>query len=119
VIFLRYYLLVFVIAQLLMGAGTTPLFSLGPAYIDENVHPKSMPIYLSFWYAATILGPGLGFVVGGYFLSMFVDLKQPSGVNLDADDPRWIGAWWLGFVIGGSMLFVSAFGLLGFPAELP
>ncbi|XP_048577987.1 solute carrier organic anion transporter family member 4A1 isoform X2 [Nematostella vectensis] len=114
-----YYLLVFVIAQLLMGAGTTPLFSLGPAYIDENVHPKSMPIYLSFWYAATILGPGLGFVVGGYFLSMFVDLKQPSGVNVDADDPRWIGAWWLGFVIGGSVLFVSAFGLLGFPAELP
>ena len=34
------YMLVFVGAKLLLGAGTTPLFTLGPAYIDENVSPK-------------------------------------------------------------------------------
>ena len=61
-------------AQILMGIGSTPLFSLGPAYIDENVHPKSVPVYIGVWYSATWLGPGLGFIVGGYFSAIFVDV---------------------------------------------
>ncbi|KAJ7380705.1 hypothetical protein OS493_007073 [Desmophyllum pertusum] len=36
-----YYLMIFSIAQMVMGAGTTPLYSLAPAYIDDNVHPKT------------------------------------------------------------------------------
>ena len=61
-------------AQILMGIGSTPLFSLGPAYIDENVHPKSVPVYIGVWYAATWLGPGMGFIAGGYFSTIFVDI---------------------------------------------
>ena len=59
-----------------MGAGTTPLYSLGPAYIDENVKPKNMPLYLGVWFASSIMGPGLGFILGGLVLGVFVDLKQ-------------------------------------------
>ena len=40
-------------------------------------------------------------------------------MNLNPNDVRWIGAWWLGYVLGASILVVSAFGLLGFPRELP
>ena len=73
-----YYLAIFSFAQMLMGAGTTPLWSLGPAYIDENVHPKSSPIYLGVWFSTTILGPGLGFLVGASILSVYVDLTLVS-----------------------------------------
>ena len=73
-----YYLALFSFAQMLMGVGTTPLWSLGPAYIDENVHPKSSPIYIAVWFAATILGPGMGFLVGAPMLSVYVDLKLVS-----------------------------------------
>jgi MFS family permease len=70
--------MIFSIAQMLMGAGTTPLYSLGPAYIDENVHPKASPIYLGVWFATTIMGPGLGFIVGGSILSIYVDINLVS-----------------------------------------
>ena len=59
-----------------MGGGTTPLYTLGPAYIDENVHPKSSPIYLAVVFASSLLGPGLGFISGGSLLKIYVDVTQ-------------------------------------------
>lgn len=44
---------------------------------------------------------------------------QPEGANLSPDDPRWIGAWWLGYLAGGSILVLISGLLLGFPRELP
>ena len=38
---------------------------------------------------------------------------------LDQRDPRWIGAWWLGYVSSGVLLILSCVILLGFPSELP
>ena len=72
------YMLVFVGAKLLLGAGTTPLFTLGPAYIDENVSPKVAPMYLGVWFTATCFGPGIGYVAGGSLLNVWVDLIQVS-----------------------------------------
>lgn len=71
-----YYLFVFIIAKLLIGAGTAPLFTLGAAYIDENVKPKVSPAYLGVWYVSTSFGPGIGFVAGGSLLNVYVDLIQ-------------------------------------------
>ena len=71
-----YYIFIFFVAQLLMGAGTTPLYTLGPAYIDENVHPKSSPVYLAVFFSLTLLGPGLGFISGGSLLNIYIDVTQ-------------------------------------------
>lgn len=70
------YLFVFIGAKLLLGAGTTPLFTLGPSYIDENVDPKHAPMYLGTWFIATFFGPGIGYVAGGSLLNIWVDLIQ-------------------------------------------
>jgi len=116
----RFYLFIFCAAQLLMGAGTTPLYSLAPAYIDENVHPKASPIYLGIFFAAAIAGPGLGFVTGGPILNeIYIHINQPEGANLTARSPQWIGAWWLGYIVAGAVIFVNAVLILGFPRELP
>ena len=75
----QFYLFIFCVAQMLMGAGTTPLYSLAPAYMDENVHPKSAPIYLGIFFAAFVTGPGLGYVAGGAILDdIYVQVKQVS-----------------------------------------
>lgn len=113
------YMLVFIGAKLLLGAGTTPLFTLGPAYIDENVSPKAAPMYLGVWFTATFFGPGIGYVAGGSLLNVWVDLIQPPGVDITPDDPRWIGAWWLGYFFGGLLLLCTSIALLGYPKEMP
>ena len=60
-----------------MGAGTTPLYSLVPAYIDENVHPKASPVYLGIFFAASITGSALGFAAGGPILSeIYIHINQ-------------------------------------------
>lgn len=39
-------------------------------------------------------------------------------LDITPDDPRWIGAWWGGFIICGLFLFVSSFFMFGFPQSL-
>lgn len=46
-------------------------------------------------------------------------LSQPPGVDITPDDPRWIGAWWLGYFFGGLLLLCTSIALLGYPKEMP
>lgn len=112
------YIAIFFVAQLIMGAGTTPLYTLGPTYLDENVSPRASPVYLGIWFASTMMGPGLGFVIGGSFLRTFTNIDEPEGLNLTLRDPRWIGAWWLGFVSLFGMFIITGFLLVLFPRKM-
>lgn len=40
-------------------------------------------------------------------------------MNLTPNDNSWVGAWWLGYVLGGMVCLIAAFPLLGFPDQLP
>ena len=71
-----YYIFVFVLGQLLIGAGASPIYCLCMAYLDENVSRKNSGIYLAIFFAVAALGPALGFVLGGYFLTIYVDIDQ-------------------------------------------
>jgi MFS family permease len=71
-----YYMLIFVIAQVIHGAGICPLYPLVPVYLDENVEPKQMPVYIGLFYLSALIGPGVGILLGGQFLSVFVDIDQ-------------------------------------------
>ena len=54
--------------------------------------------------------------MGGVFLSIYVD----PGVDTDMtpSDPRWIGNWWIGNVIGIiTAIFLSVW-MLGFPSTI-
>ena len=63
---------------MLMGAGVTPLHTLGQAYLDENVPPKSSPIYMGIFHLFTFFGPGLGYILGGIALGKYVDFAGVS-----------------------------------------
>lgn len=38
--------MLFVFAQLLLGCGGSPLFTLGTTYIDDHVRPESASLYI-------------------------------------------------------------------------
>lgn len=47
--------LLFLLAQLLLGCGGAPLFTLGTTYIDDHVHPESAAIYIGQNYCGKII----------------------------------------------------------------
>ena len=100
-----------------MGIGASPLFTVGTAFIDELVWPRRAPIFLGVFYIATVMGPGLGFVLGGTWLQIYVDPLTPT--TLTDTDPAYVGAWWLGFVIIGILVILISVPILMFPRELP
>lgn len=113
------YLFIFCTAQFIFGIGSTPVWPLAPAYLDENVNPKNAPIYVGVWFVSNFLGRGLGYLVGGAFLRVFTDLTVPAGFALSKRDTRWIGAWWLGFFVFAWVMLISGAALLCFPREMP
>ncbi|XP_053160137.1 solute carrier organic anion transporter family member 4C1-like isoform X5 [Hemicordylus capensis] len=110
---------VFLLGQLIMGAGGTPLYTLGTVFIDDSVPKHTASIYIGISYAMSSLGPAIGYVLGGQMLRIYVDFKHPGSVDIDPDDPRWVGAWWISFVVCcfGTWLLVAPFSY--FPKHLP
>ena len=64
-----------------------------------------------------MMGPACGYTLASYSLKYFV---LPSLTpTIGPSDPRWVGAWWLGWVVIGVLLAVSALFLGMFPRSLP
>lgn len=43
-----------------------------------------------------LFGPTIGFLMSSYALKLYVDPYLTPNIN--NEDPRWIGAWWIGNV---------------------
>ncbi|XP_011292793.2 solute carrier organic anion transporter family member 4A1 [Musca domestica] len=111
----------FFAAQLLHGAGASPLFTLGVTYIDENVSKKMSSVYLGTYYTMTMLGPAVGYVLGGQLLLIYTDFLRidVTELSLTSASKVWIGAWWIGFVFAAVACFLLAIPIFGYPTVLP
>ncbi|XP_069892897.1 solute carrier organic anion transporter family member 4A1-like [Dipodomys merriami] len=111
------YRLVFMLGQFLHGVGATPLYTLGVTYLDENVKSSYSPIYIAIFYTAAILGPAAGYLIGGAMLNIYTDMGPRK--ELTTESPLWVGAWWVGFLGAGTVAFLIAIPILGYPRQLP
>ncbi|XP_052119953.1 solute carrier organic anion transporter family member 5A1 [Frankliniella occidentalis] len=110
--------LLFVVAQLLLGCGGSPLFTLGTTYIDDHVRPESASLYIGCMYSMAAFGPVLGFLLGAYLLSFHMDSFSSLPVTIDPGDHRWVGMWWGGFLLCGLLLILVAVPFFSFPKIL-
>ncbi|GFO46147.1 solute carrier organic anion transporter family member, partial [Plakobranchus ocellatus] len=96
---------------------------------DRSAGFGEMPPHFK-WLALAILAFGM-FVQGVSksprhpFLGTFIDDNVPKTAtagyletDLSVRDPRWIGAWWLGFLVFGGAALVSALPIAFFPRRL-
>ncbi|KAM9409011.1 solute carrier organic anion transporter family member 3A1-like isoform 2-T2 [Pholidichthys leucotaenia] len=107
-------------AQVLLGIGATPVQPLGVSYIDDHVHRKDSSLYIGILFSTLVFGPACGFILGSVCTKVYVDAVfiDTSKLDITPDDPRWIGAWWGGFLLCGALLFLSALFMFGFPQAL-
>ncbi|XP_073938910.1 solute carrier organic anion transporter family member 2B1 isoform X2 [Castor canadensis] len=109
------------IAQTLLGVGGVPIQPFGISYIDDFAHHSNSPLYLGILFAVTMLGPGMAYGLGSLMLRLYVDIDRmpEGGISLTSKDPRWVGAWWLGFLISAAMVALAASPYFFFPREMP
>ncbi|XP_045149025.1 solute carrier organic anion transporter family member 2B1 [Echinops telfairi] len=109
------------VAQTLLGVGAVPIQPFGISYIDDFAHSNNSPLYLGILFAVTMLGPGLAYGLGGLMLRLYVDINRmpEGGISLTSKDPRWVGAWWLGFLISAGAVALAATPYFFFPREMP
>lgn len=105
--------------------------------------------YAGILFSTLVFGPACGFILGSvctkfYVDAIFIDTSEfniysvlhypvcssahglltsaclsTGKLGITPDDPRWIGAWWAGFLLCGALLFSSALLMFGFPQSLP
>ncbi|EZA61297.1 hypothetical protein DMN91_012661 [Ooceraea biroi] len=109
-------LLVF-ISQFILGIGTTLYYGLGQTYLDDNTKKKNTPMLLGFTFALRTVGPAIGFLLGYGCLSLYINPKLHPVIT--KKDPRWLGAWWLGWIILGGIMGTFAVLIAMFPRDLP
>ncbi|CAN8017931.1 unnamed protein product [Ixodes persulcatus] len=114
------YIFIFMTAQILIGCGGTPIFTLGTTYIDDHVRKESSSMYIGCMYSTVAFGLVVGYLLGGFLLSRhenaFIGGSAPRGIF--PGSARWIGAWWVGFVLCGIFLVLVAVPFFAFPKSL-
>ncbi|XP_059791391.1 solute carrier organic anion transporter family member 1C1 isoform X3 [Balaenoptera ricei] len=103
-------------------------FSISPCFLGSNsplpisVMEKSQSkINNGCVQTVAIIGPIFGFLLGSLCAKLYVDV---GFVNLDhititPKDPQWVGAWWLGYLIAGSISLLAAVPFWYLPKSLP
>ncbi|XP_056266680.1 solute carrier organic anion transporter family member 2B1 isoform X2 [Pseudoliparis swirei] len=108
------------LGQLLLGVAAVPIQPFGISFIDDHASRKNSPLYLGILLAVTSIGPAVGFVTGSFMLRLYVDVDKVSSdqIKLTHQDLRWVGAWWLGFLVASGLLFLTALPYLFFPRSM-
>nr|XP_006819772.1 PREDICTED: solute carrier organic anion transporter family member 4C1-like [Saccoglossus kowalevskii] len=108
---------VFILAQICIGIGASPIYTVGYAWVDENTTHAKSGWYMGILNTMAVLGPATGFIVGALTLTLFTELTVDTG--LDSSDDGWIGAWWLGFVFAAILIFILVIPISAFTPVLP
>ena len=106
----------FIFGNILIGIGASPLFTIGTSFIDDIVHPKFVSLHLGMFYMTAVVGPAIGYGLGGAFLSIYVDPWRTT--HLTESDPGWVGAWWLCFIFCGILSVAFSIPFLMYPRRL-
>ncbi|XP_039456622.1 solute carrier organic anion transporter family member 1C1-like [Oreochromis aureus] len=105
----------------LRGIGETPVTPLGISYIDDFARAENSPFYIACLQTITLLGPMFGFLLGSYCARLYVDIGyvDMESVTITPKDSRWVGAWWMGFLVSSGLLLISSIPFWFLPRSLP
>lgn len=109
-------LVFFFMGNFLNGLGGTAYYVIGTTYMDDNVKKKNSAVYFGSLYVFRLLGPVLGFTMASLSLSYPEEMTGTS--PLKPGDPRWIGAWWFGYIFIGLGILISTLPMLFFPKKI-
>ena len=110
----------FYFGQFFNGIGAAPIITLGTTLLDDSVARVSAPMYIGIFQTFFVVGPAIGYMLGGSLLELYVDFESLAAeIPFSSSDQLWVGAWWVGFVVAWVMCWVCALILFCYPAMIP
>ncbi|NXO50853.1 SO1C1 protein, partial [Aramus guarauna] len=108
------------LGNMLRGIGETPITPLGISYLDDFAKEEDVPVYVACLHTIAMLGPMFGFLLGSLCAKLYVDIGfvDLGSITITPQDSRWVGAWWLGFLISGVTSFLAAIPFCFLPKSL-
>uniref|UniRef100_A0A673LIV3 Solute carrier organic anion transporter family member n=1 Tax=Sinocyclocheilus rhinocerous TaxID=307959 RepID=A0A673LIV3_9TELE len=107
--------------NILRGIGEASIGPLGMSFIDDYARPENSAFYIGCLHTLGVIGPIFGYLLGSLCASLYVDigLVNQASVTITPQDSRWVGAWWLGYVVSGLLTLLAALPLWFLPRALP
>uniref|UniRef100_A0A8C2K5H8 Solute carrier organic anion transporter family member n=1 Tax=Cyprinus carpio TaxID=7962 RepID=A0A8C2K5H8_CYPCA len=109
------------LGNMLRGIGETPVMPLGLSYLDDFSREENTALYMALIQTLGILGPMFGFMLGSFCAKLYVDIGAVDldTITINHKDTRWVGAWWLGFLLTGGVMLLAGIPFWFFPKSLP
>lgn len=109
--------IIIAIASTFAGCGQQFFNTLGLTYLDNNIKRSKIPLLYSVFRFIRLLAPAVGLNTASYFLRFYVSPKLTPTIR--NDDPRWIGAWWAGYIVFAVITLFLVPVMAMFPKVLP
>ncbi|KAL6116179.1 slco1c1 [Pungitius sinensis] len=109
------------LGNVLRGIGETPVQPLGISYIDDFASEENAALYVGCVQTISVVGPVFGYLLGSLCAKIYVDIGfvKMETITITPSDSRWVGAWWLGYLIAGVITLLSAIPFWFLPRSLP
>ncbi|KAM9853069.1 solute carrier organic anion transporter family member 1C1 [Aulostomus maculatus] len=109
------------LGNVLRGIGETPVQPLGISYIDDFATEENAALYVGCVQTISVVGPVFGYLLGSLCAKIYVDIGfvKMETITITPADSRWVGAWWLGYLIAGVITLLSAIPFWFLPRSLP
>ncbi|XP_044133989.1 solute carrier organic anion transporter family member 1C1-like [Bufo gargarizans] len=109
------------VGNMLRGIGEAPITPLGISYIDDFAEPKNTPLYIACLHTVALFGPMVGFTLSSFFAKLYVDIGfvDLETVTITPQDIRWVGAWWIGFLLAAALMLISGIPFCFIPKSIP
>jgi sodium-independent organic anion transporter len=99
------------------GVGQSLKHTLGISYLDDNILKSKTPALISLSYFIRLLGPALGYGLASFSLKVYIAPELTPTITIQ--DPRWLGAWYMGWIVLGFALIIFVPLMAMFPKSLP
>ncbi|XP_034081361.1 solute carrier organic anion transporter family member 1C1-like isoform X1 [Gymnodraco acuticeps] len=108
------------LGNVLRGIGETPVQPLGISYIDDFASDENAALYVGCVQTISVIGPVFGYLLGSLCAKIYVDIGfvKMETITITPSDARWVGAWWLGYLIAGVITLLSAIPFWFLPRSL-